>query len=89
VSKETKQSILLRRIAFEEYQKMEGWSDSELAKRMGVNKTQVWRVKEGHNNPGRDFIAGALKVFPEASFDELFYLPGVLRVRKTENSLDA
>lgn len=78
----TKQNILLSRKEFEDRQKKEGWSNSELAKRMGVNKTQVWRVKEGHNNPGRDFIAGALKVFPEAAFEELFYLPGVLRGRK-------
>lgn len=84
----SKQNILLKRNVFEEYQFKEGWSDSELAKKMGVNKTQVWRVKGGHNNPGRDFIAGALKAFPQASFDELFYLPGVLRERKdaTENN---
>lgn len=75
--------IKLNRERFEEHQKVKGWNDTELAEKMGINRVQIWRVKEGHNEPGRDFIAGALKVFPEASFDELFFMPGVLRVRKT------
>lgn len=74
--------IKLNRAEFEKHQAAKGWNDTELAKNMGINRSQVWRVKEGKNEPGRDFIAGALKAFPEASFDELFILPGVLRYRK-------
>lgn len=76
--------IKLNREAFEKYQAKKQLNDTTLAENMGISYTQVWRVKEGHNEPGRDFIAGALKVFPEASFDELFILPGVLRHRKTK-----
>lgn len=75
--------IKLNREVFEKYQTAKGWNDTQLAGEMGINRVQVWRVKEGHNEPGRDFIAGALKVFPEASFDELFILPGVVRPGKT------
>jgi len=38
-------------------------------------------VKTGIHDPGKDFIAGALKAFPNTSFDELFFLPGVSRQR--------
>lgn len=76
--------IKLDREAFEKYQAEKNWNDTELAEKMGINRVQVWRVKEGHNEPGRDFIAGALKVFPDASFDELFFLPGVVRERTTK-----
>ncbi len=72
---------------FEAYQAKKGLSDSELAVKMGINRTQVWRVKEGHNEPGRDFIAGALKVFTDASFDDLFFIPGALRPRKTKEKI--
>jgi len=73
--------IKLNREAFDKHQAEKKWNDTELAENMGINRVQVWRVKEGHNQPGRDFIAGALKVFPDASFDELFFLPGVVRQR--------
>ncbi|MHB1167389.1 MAG: hypothetical protein ACYC4E_02245 [Carboxydocellales bacterium] len=71
--------IRLNREVFERYQAYKGWNDTELAEKMGINRVQVWRVKVGHNEPGRDFIAGTLMVFPEASFDELFILPGLRR----------
>ena len=67
--------IKLNRKAFEKYQAEKGWSNTELAKKMGINLVQVWRVKEEHNRPGCIFIAGALKAFPKASFDDLFFRP--------------
>jgi len=75
--------IKLNRTTFEKYQAEKGWDDTELAEKMGINRSQIWRVKEGRNEPGRSFIAGALKAFPEATFDELFILTDVLRTRKT------
>lgn len=74
--------IKINREVFEKYQKDKGLNDTELAKIMGINRTQVWRVKEGHNEPGKDFIVGTLKAFPEATFEELFFIPEVLRPRK-------
>lgn len=76
--------IKLNREAFEKYQKEKGLNDTELAKIMGINRTQIWRVKEGHNEPGKDFIVGALRAFPEASFEELFFIPGLLRPRNNK-----
>ncbi|WP_010278907.1 hypothetical protein [Paenibacillus senegalensis] len=52
-------------------------SDVELAKKLGVNKTQIWRAKlpvddPRHNSPGPAFIAGVLKVFG-GPFERYFF----------------
>lgn len=56
-------------------------SDAELAKKMGISASQVWRVKlppedERHNTPGNQFIAGVLSTFG-GPFDRFFYLDDV------------
>lgn len=71
--------IKLNKQALEKRQKDAGLNDTELAKAMGVNRSQIWRVKENKNDPGEEFIAGALKAFPDATFDELFFLHEPLR----------
>ena len=53
--------------------------DNELAKKMNISTTQLWRVRlpdedPRHNDPGQDFVAGALKAFPEKRFEDLFFL---------------
>jgi hypothetical protein len=68
--------------AFEENQnKYNLKEEGKCAQRMEISPSQLWKVKAGIHDPGKDFIAGALKSFPRTSFDELFFLPGVLRVR--------
>lgn len=67
---------------FKKHQELKNWNDSETAIQMGVSPSRICRVKQG-DNPGEEFIVGALKAFPEASFDELFIIPGVMRERKT------
>lgn len=75
--------------AFDNAAKSRGWTDVELAKEMGISTTQLWRVRlpeedPRHNDPGKDFIAGALRAFPEKKFDELFFLARPLRDRNTK-----
>lgn len=66
--------IKLNRTAFEKKQKEAGFdTDTKLARAMGINRTQVWRVKEGKSDPGEEFIAGALKAL-KVGFDEIFFL---------------
>ena len=55
--------------------------EGKCAQCMGISPSQLWKVKVGIHDPGKDFIAGALKAFPNTSFDELFFLPGVSRER--------
>lgn len=54
-------------------------TDNELAKKMKISTTQLWRVRlpdedPRHNDPGQDFVAGALKAFPGKRFEDLFFL---------------
>ena len=55
--------------------------EGKCAEEMEISPSQLWKVKTGIHDPGKDFIAGALKAFPSVSFDELFFLPGVSRWR--------
>ncbi|MGD9115590.1 MAG: helix-turn-helix transcriptional regulator [Dehalococcoidia bacterium] len=46
---------------------------SELARAMGISVSQVYRVQEGKRKINGKFITGAIKAFPDLSFDDLFY----------------
>ncbi len=47
---------------------------SELAHKMDISVSQVYRVKTGKRNINEKFIAGAVKAFPQHSLDQLFFL---------------
>jgi len=73
-------TIKLNIKAFEENQtKYKLSEEGKCAEKMEISSSQLWKVKTGIHDPGKAFIAGALKAFPNTSFDELFFLPGVLR----------
>ena len=53
-------------------------NDTQIAAKLGVSVTQLWRVKlpvsnPQHNSPGTGFIAGVLTAF-DAPFEEFFFL---------------
>jgi hypothetical protein len=37
-----------------------------------MSRAATWAVLSGRDRPSRKFIAGALKAFPEALFEDLF-----------------
>ncbi|WP_175490528.1 hypothetical protein [Pelosinus propionicus] len=81
--------IKLKLAKFNEVVKKEKWTDGELAIKMGVSTTQIWRARlpdedHRHNDPGGEFIAGALAAFPYLEFNDLFFLVNDLRARKNE-----
>ncbi|MFE4524727.1 hypothetical protein ACFRCQ_21905 [Cytobacillus firmus] len=81
-----KQTVRLNIEALEKAQKKHGISsDTELAAKLGVSVTQIWRAKlpiddPRHNSPGPQFIAGVLKAF-QGKFEEYFFLGKVVRAR--------
>ena len=82
LKKEKNVTVKLNVKAFEENQRIYKLTEvSKCAEKMEMSQSQLWKVKMGIHNPGKNFIAGALKAFPSASFDELFFLSGVLRER--------
>lgn len=53
--------------------------DTDLAAKLNVARSTLWRVRlpaddPRYSAPGKDFIAKALRAFPEATFEELFFL---------------
>ncbi|SHH09137.1 helix-turn-helix transcriptional regulator [Desulfosporosinus lacus] len=51
---------------------------SDIAKDMDIDRSHLYKVLNKNQEPGRKFIEGALKVFPEISFNELFFLTNVV-----------
>ncbi len=46
-----------------------GWSQNELARRMGVSKSALSRVLSGKSGAGRKMISGLLRIFPGESLE--------------------
>lgn len=53
------------------------WSGSELARRMGVSRTEANRLLNGQRVGGKKTIAGLMKAFPEEPLEKLFIFPTV------------
>ena len=50
------------------------WSASELARHMGVSRSETTRLLNGKRNGGNKVISGLIKAFPEESLETLFFL---------------
>ena len=53
------------------------WSGSELARRMGVSRTEANRLLNGQRVGGKKTIGGLMKAFPDEPIEKLFILPTV------------
>ena len=67
-----------------------GWSASELARQMGVSRSEVHRFLHGQRDGGKKFIAGLMAAFPEEDFHRLFRFPceKVRVMAKTDDTVD-
>lgn len=71
--------VKLRCDVFRKMQDGFGLNDSQMARKMGIGRTQLWRATlpesdPRYASPGTQFIAGALNVFRDARFEDLFFL---------------
>lgn len=69
----------------EEQKKHNISSDTQMAAKIGVSVTQLWRAKlpiqdPRHNSPGPTFIAGVIKAFG-GPFEKYFFLDEIVRGR--------
>ncbi|WP_018305426.1 hypothetical protein [Desulfitobacterium hafniense] len=46
----------------------------DIAKEMDIDRSHLYKVLHQNKEPGRKFIEGALRIFPDKKFDELFFL---------------
>lgn len=49
-------------------------SMEDLAIRLGISLSYVYRIKKGERRINEKFIVGALGGFPEYKFEDLFYI---------------
>lgn len=61
------------------------WSASELARQMGVSRSEATRLLNGKRNGGNKVISGLIKAFPDESLESLFFLPTVYPNVNTRN----
>lgn len=54
--------------------RQKGWSGSQLAKRMGVSRTEANRLLSGKRIGGKKCIGGLIRAFPDVPIDQLFFL---------------
>ncbi len=55
--------------------KIRQWSASELARQMGVSRSEATRLLNGKRQGGKKVISGLIRAFPNESLDTLFFLP--------------
>ena len=58
---------------FNELIKNDSLTLSGFAKKLGVSRTQVWRVFNFKSQPGAEFIAKFKKAYPNKDLDEYFF----------------
>ena len=52
-----------------------GWSDSELARQMGISRAEANRFMKGQRCGGKKLMSGLLRAFPNETIETLFILP--------------
>ncbi len=52
-------------------------SDAEFARRLGVSRTQLWRIRQGKSAVGGEFIEKFMRCYPEKSVNDYFFVTNV------------
>ena len=48
-------------------------SDAVFAKKLGIGRSQLWRIKTKKNKVGSKFIQGFMKAFPKENIKDYFF----------------
>ena len=54
-----------------------GWSQAELARKLGMSRAEVNRFFNGHRKGGAKLIGGIVRVFSSEPLEKLFFLDEV------------
>ncbi len=55
------------------YQLQGDLTDEEFAKKLGVSRSQLWRIRNGHSKAGAEFLEKFKRCFPEESIEDIFF----------------
>lgn len=72
-------SICLNIKELERRRKQRNWTKRKMIEKIGVSSPTFYRIclpinDSRHDNPGEKFIRGVLNAFPDAKFEDLFFL---------------
>ncbi len=59
------------------YQLQGDLTDEEFAKKLGVSRSQLWRIRNGHSKAGAEFLEKFKRCFPEESIEDIFFASDV------------
>lgn len=62
-----------------------GWSDSELARQMGISRAEANRFMKGQRCGGKKLMSGLLRAFPNETIETLFILPTLSLIRNKQS----
>jgi transcriptional regulator with XRE-family HTH domain len=48
-------------------------TEQEMSKKLGVSRSQLWRIKKKSSSVGQKFISNFKMVYPQESLDEYFF----------------
>lgn len=55
------------------YQLQGGMTDTAFAKKLGISRSQLWRVRTGKSSAGPEFLTKFKSAFPTESIDDYFF----------------
>lgn len=61
-------------VEFNKLQNKNNLNLSQMAKKLEISRTQLWRVLNKQCAPGEQFIAGFKKAFPKEDLDKFFLI---------------
>jgi len=61
----------------EDIQQAHGWTDQEMADRLGIHRTFWTLTRSGQRRPGTKFLRGVISAFPELTAEAISYLEAV------------
>ena len=47
-------------------------SDTDFAKKIGISRSQLWRIRNGRSSVGGEFIEKFMAAFPDEKIDDIF-----------------
>ena len=59
------------------YQLQGDLTDEEFAKKLGVSRSQLWRIRNGHSKAGAEFLEKFKRCFHEESIEDIFFASDV------------
>ena len=58
------------------YKLQGGMTDTAFARKLGISRSQLWRIRNGKSSVGAEFLSKFKAAFPTENTDEYFFTKG-------------